>query len=261
MKTKHLVLAISVAVLILGSIDATAGSYARWYGNTIAATVARTVVPGAAPPGCYDTKVYPFNWFTLPVSSFCLTTRIPVTNGGAWAYGFCDTTATGVRRARSASGTWGFWTFAGKAMGDTARCSTEVNITMNGGSFDVDIYAELESRDPLQTAIVQLQAKAEGAVLFSGLVRLKGDTDGLETEGEFTPGDFVVIENQAVMERSFPGIDLQGHPPESLLVQVNTDAVPHYPVPATSQYGLYALLLMIMAAGGYLIYRRRLQAE
>lgn len=262
MSRKCSVVLIVIAIMALGAVDAYAGAYARWYGPSIAATKATTFVPGAKPPGCTDTKVYPFapnN--TLPLISSCLSFRTPPMYGGAYAYAICDTTSTGIRRQWSGAMSWGWMAFGGKAREDTVRCSTVVDINATPATFDLTIYAELESYDPAKTSIVRLAATAQGETLFYGGVRFTGNPDVIQTEGAFLDGDFVITEGKAVMERSFLGLDMAGHPPESLLVQTNTDASPMYPVPATSHYGMIALILILMGAGILLIYRRRIRTK
>ncbi len=261
MSRRSSVVFIMIAVIVLGAADVYAGAYARWYA-TIAATKATTFVPGAKPPGCTDTKVYPFapnN--SLPIISSCLSFRTPPLYGGAYAYARCDTTSMGIRRQWSGAMSWGWLAFGGKAREDTIRCSTVVDIAVTPPTFDLTIYAELESFDPAKASIIRLTATAEGDTLFYGGVRFKGNPDTVETEGSFTFGDFVVTEGKAIMERSFVGIDMGGHPPESLLVQTNTDAFPMYPVPATSRYGMIALVLILMGAGIFLFYRKRIRIK
>jgi hypothetical protein len=253
---------IVIAVVALGTVDVQAGAYARWYGRTIAATKATTFVPGATPPGCTDVKVYPFGpYITLPLISSCLSVRPLPLYGGSYAYARCDTTTTGIRRQWSGATSWGWMAFGGKAGADTVRCSTVVDIDAGSTSFDLAVYAELESYDPAKTSIVRLSATAEGDTLFYGGVRFTGNPDVVEAEGGFSGGDFVVAGGKAIMERSFTGIDMAGHPAESLQVQTDTDTFPMYPVPATTNYGMIALILILMAAGIFLFYRKRIRTD
>lgn len=261
MNTKRTIVLVTMVILILGAVNVYAGAYARWVGKTIAATQAAAFVPGAVPPGCRQTNVYPFNATSLPVTSYCLLFRNPPSAGGAWGWAYCDTTVTGTRLAWAWSGAWGFFAFGGKAMGDTTQCSTAVEITYDVSTFDLSVYARLESFDPLQTSTILLEATAEGETLFQGMAHFRGDPDSLETSGSFDSGDFIVLDGIATMERLYTGIDLNGHPPESLIVQATTDAVPNYPVPATNQYGLIILLVLLLAIGIFLIYRRKSRAK
>ncbi len=262
MNTKRSIVFLMVFVMVVAAADVFAGAYARWYGSSIAATKAATFVPGAKPPGCTDTKVYPFAPnTTLPIISSCLSFRNPPLYGGAYAYAICDTTSTGVRRQWSGAMSWGWLAFAGKAREDTIRCSTVVDINATPATFDLSIYAELESYDPAKASIMRLAATAQGETLFYGGVKFTGNPDLVQVEGSFLDGDFVVTEGKAIMEKSFIGLDMAGHPPESLVVQTNTDASPMYPVPATNHYGIIALILIMMGAGIFLFYRKRIRSK
>ena len=240
-----------------------AGAIATWAPNPttgpFAYTKAVTFVPGGTPEYCANQKVYPFTWPTLPVSSACFGVR-PGLTGGAWASAYCNIIG-GKRYASAASGTWGPWTWAGKADGDTTRCSTYVDMSVVGTLLDMNVYAYLTSKDRRQMSTVRLDVTAGNDTLFRGLVTFIGDPAELQTDGSFSPGDFQVGVDNAQLERVFTGIDLHGYDPDSVRVTAHADSGPKYSIPSTSWPGLVALAVALILAGLYFGFwwRRRLQ--
>jgi len=261
---KKVTITLAIVLVAVGTtVPVFAGAIATWAPNPttgpFAYTKAVTFVPGGTPEYCADQKVYPFTWPTLPVSSTCIGIR-PGFTGGAWATAYCNIIG-GRKYASAASGTWGPWTWAGKADGDTTRCSTYVDMDVVGTILDMNVYAYLKSKDRKQMSTVKLDVTAGRDTLFHGLVTLIGDPPEIVTDGSFSPSDVQIGADDAQLERAFSGIDLHGYDPDSVRVTAHADSGPKYSVPSTSWPGLAALVAALIIVALYFgLWRRgRLQ--
>jgi hypothetical protein len=250
MSKKILVVSMVLIMTAVLSADLLGGSIVRWGGNYVG-TKAATYVPGGFPPICIQTNG---GAPPPPIYSYCYGARPAPESGGAWALAYGNI-ALGRRITISASGTWGQNTFAGKAPGDTTRCSTYVEVIPNGDLIDLSMYSILES--PLESnrlATCELSVVADGETLFSGAIDFYGDAAHTTLTGEFIAAPIAYGENTATIEHIFPGINLAGHAYDAVEIILSTDAKRHSSMPSMTVYGIGILILLLLATG--LIFRR-----
>lgn len=253
MTHKMLTIFAVITLLFIVAGDLSARALARWVGP-IAYAGAHTRVIGE--PFCDDVIIYPYQTSDLPIQAYCETFRDPWTNGGAVAYAYCDTTITGRKIQWATSFAWGVLAWAGKSAGDTTRCSTQVISSVDAGVLSMDLYSSLSSVDLKQGAILRLDVTAEGDTLFSGRAELRGTPDSLKVTGDFSFGDFAAVGNAVEIERSFTGIDVSSYHPDSVRVELSSDAQSYMRVPATTPYGLIILIGLLVLTAAYFVYRK-----
>lgn len=236
-------------------------AFARWVGG-FAGTRAATNVPGAttgksAPPWiCLDQHTYPAE--PLPIRADCWAWRTPPSAGGAYAYAECNLVGP-TRIARAWSFTWGPRTWAGKAAGDTVRCSTSVEITTNVGSFDLNVFGYMESRQEAgREARADLTLIAGTDTLFNGSIRYRGDPSATTIEGDFAGAGVVYGDGTATLEHTFSGISYGAHNPDDVEIKIVSDTMEFGAVPSMTVYGVIALAVLLCITGWYFYRRRRM---
>lgn len=252
--THKVIVFLSVTLLLIAFAgDISARALAHWAGP-IAYSGAHTRVVGVR--FCDDVKIYPFTTTTLPVQAYCESMRDPWTRGGAVAYAYCDTTLTGRKFSWAVAFSWGAFAWAGKSAADTVRCSTQVISSVDAGVLNMDVYGELTSIDLKQSAVFRIDVTAEGDTIFSGRAEMRGSPDSLFATGDLSVGDFFVVGNSVEINRSFNGYDVSAYDPDSVIVEITSDAQSYMRVPSTTPYGLIILIAVIALTAGYFLFRR-----
>ncbi|MEZ5360628.1 MAG: hypothetical protein R3F48_17580 [Candidatus Zixiibacteriota bacterium] len=253
MSHKLIVFLVVTLLLVAFAGDISAKALARWVGP-IAYTGAHTRVIGVK--FCDDEEIYPFTTSNLPIQAYCESIRPDWKQGGAVAYAYCDTTATGRKIQWAFAHSWGVLAWAGKSAGDTTRCSTQVISSIDAGHLSMDVYGSLSSVDQKQGAILRLDVTAGADTIFSGRAELRGAPDELTASGDFTVGDFSVVGNAVEMERTFAGIDVSAYNPDDIQIEITSDAQSYMRVPSTTPYGLLILIGLLALTAAFLVLRR-----
>jgi hypothetical protein len=260
MSKKLLVLILTALMVTVLCGQSYADAFARWAGG-FAGTRAATNVPGATtgksvPPWiCIDQHVYPAE--PLPIRSYCWALRTPPTAGGAYAYAECNLVGQ-TRIARAWSFTWGPRTWAGKAIGDTTRCSTSVEITTNAGSFDLNVYGYFKSpKETGRRATADLKIVAGGETLFTGSIDFRGDATATTVNGRFDEAGVVYGEGTATFQHNFTNVSYGSHDPNSAEIIITSDVQEFGPIPSMTTYGIIGLVVLLCITGWYFYRRRR----
>ncbi len=246
--SKKLIILLLTAVMIFAlGADIFAGAVVRWAGPFVG-TKAATFVPPLAP--CI--KV---NGGAPPpaITSWCFQ---PLAARGAWAFSYGNIIG-GNRVSIAAAGTWGPWTFAGKAGTDTTRCSTYVEIIPIRGNLDINFYGYLESdAQSDRTAYCELSVVIGEETIFTGGVHYSGDASSTTVDGAFDAVGIAHGEGSAEITHTFHNIDYGAHDPDSVEIIVNTDVTRIHDIPSMTPYGIAVLVTLLIIAAG-LIYRRQ----
>jgi hypothetical protein len=250
MHKKLLIVILATVMIAVLASDLFAGAQVRWAGNFVG-TVAATYVPPAAP--CRNV-----NGGAAPpaVTSLCFQ---PFGPRGAWAFAYGN--IVGVNRVSiAAAGTWGPWTFAGKAGTDTTRCSTYVEVIPIRGNLDLNFYGYFES--DLQndrTAYCNLKVVIGEETIFTGGIHYKGDEISTTVDGEFNVAGITYGDGTAEIMHTFHNIDYGAHDPDSVEIIVDTDVLRVTDIPSMTDYGLIGLVILLILSALFIYYRRRTQ--
>ncbi|MEZ5360629.1 MAG: hypothetical protein R3F48_17585 [Candidatus Zixiibacteriota bacterium] len=236
--------------VIAGNIQA--GAKATWIGPNADVEVDASALGQKL---CVDADSYPDPNPGLPITAECEVNRPAPQFGGALSFARCNETSPR-KQLFAVAKAWGFRTSADKSLTDTTSCSTYVSYEIIGGILNMDVVGYLYSIDPQQTAIIRLTVSSQGNSIFNGLATLRGSTDNLTTNGDFTNAHFILIADSALIGVPFNGIDVSAYNVETIKVELTVNAHSYIKTPSSSYYGKIALILLMALTAVFLVFRK-----